>query len=189
MRYTRKQLFNGTDVSSLYKKGANQHVKKLRHPLNIFPGTWHFIIFAIAIAALLALFLKLTEPKIISPLSDNPLVHTVYAAEPKRYEKEEIVQIIKTISGSSWWTLVNIARCESGIRQDAIGKNTNGSLDVGVLQVNVKAHYKRLKGNTETEKVMNLRDPVYNVTFAYMLFLEQGEQPWDSSRSCWEASK
>ena len=65
-----------------------------------------------------------------------------------------------------------IFKAESGLREDAININTNGTIDVGIAQIN-SIHFKR-KGCSLKELV----DQYKNVDCAYSIYKEQGFTPW-----------
>lgn len=71
---------------------------------------------------------------------------------------------------------IKIAKAESGIRPDAIGKNTNGTYDMGVFQIN-DCHSKRISRQDRLDFEKNIR-------FAYKLRKEQGNwNAWSVCRS------
>ena len=65
---------------------------------------------------------------------------------------------------------IRIAKAESSLRPDAIGKNTNGTYDMGVFQIN-DVHSKKIS------RVDRL-DFVKNIDFAWDLKIKQGFNPW-----------
>lgn len=67
-------------------------------------------------------------------------------------------------------TMIKIARCESGLRAEAINKNTNGTFDIGIFQLN-DVHSKRISRQDRMDFEKNIR-------FAYKLYFEQGFRPW-----------
>lgn len=71
---------------------------------------------------------------------------------------------------------INIAKAESGLRPDAIGKNTNGTYDLGVMQIN-DVHSKRISRQDRLDYEKNIR-------FAFQLRKEQGNwNAWSVCRS------
>lgn len=70
-------------------------------------------------------------------------------------------------------TALAIAKAESGLKCDAININTNGTVDLGLYQLNT-THLK--KGGDWT--LANMGDCYKNVDLAYKLFQEQGWNPW-----------
>jgi len=67
-------------------------------------------------------------------------------------------------------TALAVAKAESGLREDALGINSNGTVDIGVFQIN-SIHLKRCS-------LKQLADAEGNVDCAYELFQEQGWNPW-----------
>ncbi len=71
---------------------------------------------------------------------------------------------------------IKVARCESGLKETAYnGRNTDGSNDSGVFQVNSKAH------GVPQKFLFNKK---VNIAIARQLYDEQGWGPWYSSRKC-----
>lgn len=68
---------------------------------------------------------------------------------------------------------INISRAESGFRPDAIGVNTNKSVDRGAMQIN--SVHKRLSNKDAFDFEKNIR-------FAYQLRQEQGN--WSAWSTC-----
>ncbi len=67
---------------------------------------------------------------------------------------------------------IAIARSESGLREDAINVNTNGSVDVGVFQVN-SSNFKR--PGCSLKEIANYKG---NIDCAYSMFKASGWSPW-----------
>lgn len=68
-------------------------------------------------------------------------------------------------------TALAVAKAESGMKCDAIGVNTNDSVDAGLWQINVPSH----KNNIP---VADMFDCYKSTDYAYKLFTEQGFNPW-----------
>lgn len=81
--------------------------------------------------------------------------------------------------------LIEIARCESGLRQfDEDGNILRGQInfkDVGLFQINEDWHFKR-----SVEKKINIHTTDGNIAFAKLLYKEQGSKPWSASKECWQ---
>jgi hypothetical protein len=73
-------------------------------------------------------------------------------------------------------TMIRIAKCESGYRAEALGINTNKTVDRGVFQIN--SIHKSLSNSQAFDYQTNIR-------FAYKLYKDQSFNPWNSSRKCW----
>lgn len=69
---------------------------------------------------------------------------------------------------------IKIAKAESGMNPMALGKNTNGTFDVGLLQIN-DVHNKRISRQDRLDFEKNIR-------FAYQLRKEQGN--WNAWSTC-----
>jgi len=80
------------------------------------------------------------------------------------------------VSNRDIMTLIRIGKCESGLRPEALGINTNRTVDRGIFQIN-SIH----KGLTNADAF----DFQKNIRYGYKLFLKQGTTPWNSSAKCW----
>lgn len=67
---------------------------------------------------------------------------------------------------------LSVASAESGLREDAYGVNTNGTIDIGVFQIN-QVHWEK-EGCSPKE----LFDAYKNVDCAYQIWQVQGWTPW-----------
>lgn len=80
--------------------------------------------------------------------------------------------------------LIAIARCESSfrhtLRDGTIIRGRKNPSDVGVMQINLDVHGKRLR-KLKLDP-LKLHD---NVRYARILFQEKGTQPWRASQRCW----
>jgi hypothetical protein len=65
-----------------------------------------------------------------------------------------------------------VARAESGMRADAWNVNSNGSIDIGIFQLN-SVHYKK-----DGCGLADVVDPYKNVDCAYQIWEAQGWTPW-----------
>jgi hypothetical protein len=114
-------------------------------------------------------------------LSDNPFVETVQAKEVT--PRTDVPAAIRRIAGRHAPVLLAIAQCESGFRENAWNNNYKGTVDLGVFQIN-SVHFPRVPGQTREQKIQWLLNGENNVSFAYILFLEQGTRPWRYSHAC-----
>lgn len=104
-------------------------------------------------------------------------VRKAEAASPT--EKQEVLQYIVEVFGDDADKAIWMARCESGLRKDAINtKNRNGSVDYGVFQIN-SVHIKR-HGDEFT------KDWRENVRVAKKIYDEQGFRPWVCAKAIGE---
>ena len=83
-------------------------------------------------------------------------------------DKTSVESIIGKIFGSQANIALAIAQAESGLKYDAIGKNTNGTLDVGLFQIN------DIHGHSVEERL----DIERNVEIAYELYERDNWTPW-----------
>lgn len=121
---------------------------------------------------------KRTEPRpLISPIAS---VKEVEAQEPTPTpilsQKEQINKEIKDVFGEQAELAKHVAFCESSLNPEATHKNNDGTIDVGLFQIN-SIH------NQKTEDMLNYKK---NIEYAYKLFLNQGLQPWISSEDCYK---
>lgn len=97
-------------------------------------------------------------------------VQQVLAAEPKFCR--DVISCIRDVgtemgeTNSHIMQMIRIAKAESGLRADAMGKNRNGTFDIGIFQIN-DVHGKRISRADRLDYEKNIR-------FAYQLHQEQG---------------
>jgi hypothetical protein len=107
-----------------------------------------------------------TDKQILSPKEVEKYIRNRYASDP---------------------VLVDIARCESSLRQfDAKGNVIRGfvnNADVGVMQINEKYH-----ADKAIELGLNIYTMEGNIDFAKYLYEKYGASPWQSSSKCWSHS-
>lgn len=81
--------------------------------------------------------------------------------------------------------MISIARCESTFRHTlADGSVLTGMVDgadTGVMQINLRYHEKRA-----SSLGYDLHDLHGNMAYARKLYEEQGTQPWNASKPCWQ---
>jgi len=78
------------------------------------------------------------------------------------------------VSNKDIMIAIRISKAECGMRPDAIGKNSNGTFDIGAMQIN-DVHNKRISRADRLDYEQNIR-------FAYKLRLEQGN--WNAWSVC-----
>lgn len=68
---------------------------------------------------------------------------------------------------------IAVFTAESGLRKDAVGHNTNGTLDVGIAQINT-VHCGKVGDNC----IEKLKSPKTNIDVAYQIYKSSGFYPW-----------
>ena len=86
----------------------------------------------------------------------------------------EVERQIRLVFGENADMAVRIAKCESGLRTDIISRTS----DVGVMQINLTAHWNEIPGNTRLDKIVWLQNIDNNLAFAYQLFKRSSWNPW-----------
>lgn len=94
---------------------------------------------------------------------------------------EEITSHIRQVFGKQADNAIAVSRCESGLRYDATNRNTNGTGDFGLFQIN-DVHVRTFGDEFK-------RSWTENVRVAKALFNSSGWQPWYSSGKCHKLSK
>lgn len=81
--------------------------------------------------------------------------------------------------------MVSIARCESGFVQTladgSVIRGRQDSADTGVMQINTRFHAARAQ-----KMGLDLTKLEGNLSYARILFQEQGTKPWNASAPCWQ---
>ena len=76
---------------------------------------------------------------------------------------------------------VRVAKCESGLNYKAENKNTDGSRDRGVFQINNKYH-----PEVTDEQAF---DPVFSTQFFCKAFKAGNLSWWNATKTCWDLTK
>lgn len=92
--------------------------------------------------------------------------------EPQDLETDAEKYIYEKFGIENYKVAIAVARAESGMREDAIGINTNNTIDVGIFQIN-QIHFK--KDGCSLAEVSTIKG---NVDCAYQIFEDQGWKPW-----------
>lgn len=104
---------------------------------------------------------------------------------PKKVMADPIVNTVVVVSTSTAPVMERIAKCESGNKQLApngqvmIKVNTNGTTDIGVMQIN------SVWFSQATKLGLNLTVEKDNRAFADFLYKNYGTEAWYSSKACW----
>jgi len=95
---------------------------------------------SILIGSILLVVLSVSYIGVITPIQaqtleylDIPINHIEIAPEPVLSLEEHIC---KASNGQYCELLVNLAKCESTLNPDALHVNTNGTVDIGIFQIN-----------------------------------------------------
>lgn len=148
--------------------------KAKNHTFNCYFG-------AVVMGFLAGIILAVTLLRAKKEVPAEPIkVQEIKAEEPQRF-CGDVISYIRCrgedlgVSNQNIMTMIRIARCESGLREEAVNKNRNGTIDGGVFQIN----------SVHKQKLSNVFDFRFNIDYAYKLFLSQGFGPWSASRHCW----
>ena len=95
---------------------------------------------------------------------------TILVLEPPLYIKSKI----EAVFGVDSERMLAIIKCESGYDHLVISKTS----DIGLLQINLSAHWEAIPGRTRAEKILWLQDIDNNIAFAKSLFDRSGLKPW-----------
>lgn len=151
-----------------------ERIKKAKnHEINCYLG-------AVVLGFLAGVILATTLFRAKRELPEQPVIQPVKAEEPKKF-CGDVISYIRCkgeelgVSNQNIMTMIRIAKCESGLRENAYNVNTNKTIDGGVFQIN-SVHKVPLKVVFDYEA---------NIDYAYKLFLAQGFNPWSASKRCW----
>lgn len=113
---------------------------------------------------------RATHVNIVSPkpLSEVKIQEIKAAARPFCFDAIGCIRDVGEelgVANKDIMTMIRLAKCESGMNHQALNKNTNGTFDVGLLQIN-DVHGKRISRADRMDMEKNIR-------FAYKLFQEQ----------------
>ena len=111
----------------------------------------------------------------------NPPRNTTTGESGTSDEKAQVIQEIHRVFREKASEAESVFRCESNLRVNAASPTG----DFGIGQINLKAHWNQIRGKTREDKITNLLDLTYNISFAYSLYTRQLWQPWASSKHCW----
>ena len=108
---------------------------------------------------------------------------TIAGTTPVAHVSEPIPKLISDTFGSNS-IMYRVANCESGLKQfDNDGNVLRGVVnpkDVGVFQINEHYH-----GLSAENLGINLHTVEGNISFAKILYDQQGTVPWNWSKKCW----
>lgn len=117
----------------------------------------------------------------ISPESLSFAGQTVATLSATPKAEPTVEEYIKEVFGADAERAIGVAKCESGLRKNAINKaNRNGSVDHGVFQIN-SVHTKKRGEDFKTDWKANVR-------VAKQIFDEQGFRPWVCAKAIGETN-
>lgn len=158
-------------------KHSNQYHKGLRKATK---DSINYLLYIMVVGVLTCLAInhyQFPQPPLVKPLAVRSFTSDYNYKEPTinsdASERDQVKGLISRIWGKDSWTGQNIARCESGFRPTATNHNTNGTVDQGVFQIN------------SVHNMPSMDNAVANISYAYVIYKQQGVNPWYSSRSCW----
>lgn len=129
------------------------------------------IFWTLFISAMVGALLYVTQEEVVSPCPEDRgcsvKVHTVYASDDSTELEQIVAYITKKFAPEGKHVVVKAIQCfygESGLRNNAVGVNKNGSNDVGVAQIN-SIH------GMSTEDRMNYKK---NIDKAYKIYKSRG---------------
>jgi len=121
--------------------------------------------------------ISLVDPSPVFASSPTSLIADGHEREPGRITQGgedlslriDIENYIRNKFGKDGERALKIAKCESGLRVDAVGINTNKTYDRGIFQL-----------NSIHSKITNkcAFDSKCNIDAAYNIYLKQGFRPW-----------
>lgn len=88
---------------------------------------------------------------------------------------EEITSHIRQVFGKQADNAIAVSKCESGLRYDATNRNTNGTTDSSIFQIN-SIHTPEFGDRFKTDWMENIR-------VAKVLFDRRGWKDWYSSKN------
>lgn len=163
-----------------YTRGTNQFRKKTR----FVDKAESTLVIGIVLIILIAFTGQLLRKEaietawasegIISPLAAPTPEPKIPTLNPDMTEREQNIDLIKRIWGRDSKIGLELARCESGYRTSGPHvANTNRSVDQGVFSIN------------SIHKMPEMENAVANISYAYIMYQQQGTAPWNSSKYCW----
>ena len=164
-----------------YKKNKEYALLVKRNHIAGLAVVWFFLVIAFLILWQTITKTQKTSPSPLKQTVEVKVQEVIASETPCDFDPITYVRCSGEKLGKSnkdIMTLIRIMKCESGGRTDALNKNTNGTFDVGVLQLN-DVHNKRISRADR----MNF---VKNIDFGWRLHTEQGGfQAW----SCYKKVK
>jgi len=136
--------------------------------------------FFLIVLALLVIYggCEKAEYKPLSPVQDINAYYRDIVPTPTPIPDQTIESFIKDVFGKNGRMAVAIAKGEcQGLHPECLNKNEK-EWSCGLFQINIKAHFRKIPGNTFEEKEKWLFDWRNNVVMAKTIFEESGWYPW-----------
>lgn len=137
------------------------------------------------LASLIGTTVSAPQPNLFIPEYHQPIEYAIPVVSPVETSLELISRLIADRSTSTRHLLIQIARCESGIRHfkddGTLLYSHYGTPDVGLYQINETYHLKASR-----DLGFDIYDPEGNVRYALYLFDQSGTAPWNASKPCWQ---
>jgi hypothetical protein len=128
-----------------------------------------FVLFSLLLMVVIGgIYEQETKPVFASPLAIGLPTPTPTPTISWSDNVKMIVEEFKDQGIDVTLQAIKIAKCESGLREKAFGRNTNGSTDAGVFQIN------SVHGLPDSVRF----DYIKNIKAAKKLYLDQGWRPW-----------
>jgi len=164
-----------------FKTKLNRKLKNIEKYYNDNRGALWFAFFAGLLVGVIITQSVLKPSKAPLEPQGQTIIQEVRADEPsEEYYKETPIRYLRWkgqqlgINEYEITKIIATMKCESGLRSDAINKNSNGTFDLGVGQIN-DVHSKRI---SRADRL----DFIKNIDFIYKLYQEQGLGPWVCAR-------
>ena len=110
------------------------------------------------------------------PPQDRPfLAQIAPRSKVSSFLAPEITQEIQRVFGKDAYKITEIFVCESGMRPEAISPTG----DYGIGQVNLKAHWNQISGETKEQKIQNLLNWEYNIAISKQIYDASKERTGD----------
>lgn len=117
---------------------------------------------------------------IANPWNNYPLPSREVSVASVRIpvDNPEVIAEIRRVFGSAANRAIQIARCESGLRPDALNDNPRTrDYSVGVFQINLYGNLSKTRPSEEW-----LKNYQNNISYAHEMYLRSGFGPWTCSR-------
>lgn len=164
--------------------------KKLNKASKIFKISFLFFVICLSLLGILSIFKFIDEhtfrnPIIIrfqSPIINKDMVSPVgsksaYLIPQAEAEEPTLEEYVISKFGKHGQIALAVFKAESGLREDAYNVNTNGSIDVGVAQIN-SVHFTK-----EGCSLKELIEWKKNVNCAYQIFEASGFNAWTAFKN------